>query len=166
MPAPLSIRFLRSYTDVDDLPHVHAELAIVGRSNVGKSSLLNGCLYDGLTRKVTGGEGREPELATEAERLAAIRGDELAAAGEVLGVEGVTVAGYADGELLVADPGQVTATIAEVVAEVAPSTILTVADLTPDPRAQAPRRTASLIPTPRVGYLRAGRDPDPTTSAC
>jgi GTP-binding protein len=41
VPAPLPIRFLRSYTDVDDLPHVHAELAIVGRSNVGKSSLLN-----------------------------------------------------------------------------------------------------------------------------
>lgn len=41
MAGPLPIRFLRSYADVDDLPHVRAELAIVGRSNVGKSSLLN-----------------------------------------------------------------------------------------------------------------------------
>jgi GTP-binding protein len=38
---PLTLRFLRSYVDVDDLPHTHAELAIVGRSNVGKSSLIN-----------------------------------------------------------------------------------------------------------------------------
>ncbi|MDG2028346.1 MAG: ribosome biogenesis GTP-binding protein YihA/YsxC [Acidimicrobiales bacterium] len=41
MAAPLPIRFLRSYVAVDDLPHVHAELALMGRSNVGKSSLLN-----------------------------------------------------------------------------------------------------------------------------
>lgn len=41
MAGPLPIRFLRSYTDVDDLPHVRAELALLGRSNVGKSSLLN-----------------------------------------------------------------------------------------------------------------------------
>lgn len=35
------IRFVRSYADADALPHTHAELAIVGRSNVGKSSLIN-----------------------------------------------------------------------------------------------------------------------------
>ncbi len=41
MASPLSLNFLRSYTDVDDLPHVNAEIALVGRSNVGKSSLIN-----------------------------------------------------------------------------------------------------------------------------
>ncbi|NIR36755.1 MAG: ribosome biogenesis GTP-binding protein YsxC [Actinobacteria bacterium] len=41
MAGPLPMRFLRSYSDVDDLPHVHAEVAVMGRSNVGKSSLIN-----------------------------------------------------------------------------------------------------------------------------
>ena len=41
MTGPLPLRFVRSFTDVDDLPHVHAELAVMGRSNVGKSSLIN-----------------------------------------------------------------------------------------------------------------------------
>ena len=35
------IRFVSSFTDVDDLPPTEAEVAIVGRSNVGKSSLIN-----------------------------------------------------------------------------------------------------------------------------
>ena len=35
------MRFVRSFTSADDLPHVHAEIALVGRSNVGKSSLIN-----------------------------------------------------------------------------------------------------------------------------
>lgn len=38
---PLNLRFVRSYVDIDALPHVNAEVALVGRSNVGKSSLLN-----------------------------------------------------------------------------------------------------------------------------
>jgi GTP-binding protein len=38
---PLPLRFLRSYADPEALPHVNAEIAIMGRSNVGKSSLLN-----------------------------------------------------------------------------------------------------------------------------
>jgi len=38
---PLDLSFVRSYVDLDDLPFVHAEVALVGRSNVGKSSLLN-----------------------------------------------------------------------------------------------------------------------------
>ncbi len=41
MAGPLSLNFLSSFTDVDDLPHVNAEIALVGRSNVGKSSLIN-----------------------------------------------------------------------------------------------------------------------------
>jgi len=38
---PLPLRFLRSYADSDALPHVNAEIALMGRSNVGKSSLIN-----------------------------------------------------------------------------------------------------------------------------
>ncbi|MDE0699419.1 MAG: YihA family ribosome biogenesis GTP-binding protein [Acidimicrobiaceae bacterium] len=41
MAGPLPMRFVRSFTSADDLPHVHAEVALVGRSNVGKSSLIN-----------------------------------------------------------------------------------------------------------------------------
>jgi GTP-binding protein len=41
MAAPLEFAFLLSSTDVDQLPDTRAEVAVVGRSNVGKSSLLN-----------------------------------------------------------------------------------------------------------------------------
>ena len=41
MASPLQIRFLRSFSGVADLPYAQAELALVGRSNVGKSSLIN-----------------------------------------------------------------------------------------------------------------------------
>jgi GTP-binding protein len=39
--APLRLTFVTSADDVDTLPRSPAEVAIVGRSNVGKSSLLN-----------------------------------------------------------------------------------------------------------------------------
>jgi len=39
--APLGLEFLTSAPDADHLPPSRAELAVVGRSNVGKSSLLN-----------------------------------------------------------------------------------------------------------------------------
>lgn len=39
--APLPLRFVTSATDVADLPPTRAEVAVVGRSNVGKSSLIN-----------------------------------------------------------------------------------------------------------------------------
>lgn len=39
--APLELRFLTSAPDLERLPASPAEVAIVGRSNVGKSSLLN-----------------------------------------------------------------------------------------------------------------------------
>lgn len=35
------MRFISSFTDVDDLPSTESEIAVVGRSNVGKSSLIN-----------------------------------------------------------------------------------------------------------------------------
>jgi GTP-binding protein len=39
--SPLRLTFVTSAADVDDLPASPAEVALVGRSNVGKSSLLN-----------------------------------------------------------------------------------------------------------------------------
>ena len=41
MSPPLPLRFLRSVDDARDLPDTRAEVAVVGRSNVGKSSLVN-----------------------------------------------------------------------------------------------------------------------------
>lgn len=41
MTSPLQLEFVLSATDVVDLPPTTAEIAIVGRSNVGKSSLIN-----------------------------------------------------------------------------------------------------------------------------
>ncbi|WP_426574395.1 ribosome biogenesis GTP-binding protein YihA/YsxC [Aquihabitans sp. McL0605] len=38
---PLPLRFVMSATRVDDLPPTRGEVAIVGRSNVGKSSVIN-----------------------------------------------------------------------------------------------------------------------------
>ena len=38
---PIPLRFLKSATRVDDLPESDREVAVVGRSNVGKSSLIN-----------------------------------------------------------------------------------------------------------------------------
>ena len=41
MPSPLQLKFVRSATSVDQLPESPCEVAFVGRSNVGKSSLIN-----------------------------------------------------------------------------------------------------------------------------
>ena len=41
MSAPLDLRFVLSADGIDRLPPSPAEIAVVGRSNVGKSSLLN-----------------------------------------------------------------------------------------------------------------------------
>ena len=41
MSTPLPLEFVTSATKADDLPETPAEVAVVGRSNVGKSSLLN-----------------------------------------------------------------------------------------------------------------------------
>ena len=41
MAGPLKLQFLRSASLVSELPPARAEVAFVGRSNVGKSSLLN-----------------------------------------------------------------------------------------------------------------------------
>ena len=59
-----------------------------------------------------------------------MRSDELASSADLLGVDRVTTAAFADGELLAADPDEVTAAIAAEITEVAPSVILTVGDTT------------------------------------
>lgn len=41
MGGPLPLQFLRSASSVEQLPEAVAEVALVGRSNVGKSSLVN-----------------------------------------------------------------------------------------------------------------------------
>src|ERR1700730_11502435 len=41
MSAPLALRFVLSAPRLADLPESSAEVAVVGRSNVGKSSLIN-----------------------------------------------------------------------------------------------------------------------------
>lgn len=41
MPGPLRLEFVTSADVLDHLPPTRAEIAVVGRSNVGKSSLLN-----------------------------------------------------------------------------------------------------------------------------
>jgi GTP-binding protein len=41
MSPPLALRFVTSAGSADRLPASPAEVAVVGRSNVGKSSLLN-----------------------------------------------------------------------------------------------------------------------------
>ena len=41
MAGPLDLRFVSSFVQVDDLPFIESEIALVGRSNVGKSSVIN-----------------------------------------------------------------------------------------------------------------------------
>jgi GTP-binding protein len=41
MAGPLQLRFVQSASDIEQLPDATIEVALVGRSNVGKSSLLN-----------------------------------------------------------------------------------------------------------------------------
>ena len=79
---------------------------------------------------LTDGAEQPPELDFAEDSLGEVRSDELASSGDVLGVDRVTTAAYADGGLLAADPAEVTATIAAEIAEVTPSVILTVGDTT------------------------------------
>jgi len=81
---------------------------------------------------LTSGEAQPPNAGFGQERIRGIRADELRASSESLGVESVVIGDYADGQLMAADPGEVTAQIAKVVDEVRPSAILTVGDMTGD----------------------------------
>ncbi len=59
MPQPLAdARFLVSATDVSQLGFCHAEVAFVGRSNVGKSSLLNALVQQKHLARVSKTPGR------------------------------------------------------------------------------------------------------------
>lgn len=58
MTAPLPITFVTSATDVRDLPDSLAEVAFVGRSNVGKSSLINALANQRQLARVSNTPGR------------------------------------------------------------------------------------------------------------
>src|SRR5215213_1852589 len=58
MSRPLQLRFLSSATRLAELPDSPAEVAFVGRSNVGKSSLINALANRRQLAKVSGTPGR------------------------------------------------------------------------------------------------------------
>lgn len=58
MSAPLRLAFVKSVTDHRDLPDLRAEVAVVGRSNVGKSSLINALANHKSLAKVSKTPGR------------------------------------------------------------------------------------------------------------
>jgi GTP-binding protein len=63
MLRPLTdVRFLKSATDVSQLGACHAEVAFVGRSNVGKSSLLNALARRKKLARVSQTPGRTREV--------------------------------------------------------------------------------------------------------
>jgi len=55
---PLQLQFVMSASDVDQLPDTRSEIAIVGRSNVGKSSLINALANRNQLAKVSKTPGR------------------------------------------------------------------------------------------------------------
>jgi GTP-binding protein len=58
MSSPLPLRFLTSAAQLHQLPETRAEIAVIGRSNVGKSSLLNALAGRRDLAKVSGKPGR------------------------------------------------------------------------------------------------------------
>ena len=55
---PLQLTFVKSATDHNELPHLGPEIAVVGRSNVGKSSLINALANQRHLAKVSKTPGR------------------------------------------------------------------------------------------------------------
>ena len=58
MSPPLKLTFVTSAAEVDQLPDTRAEIAVIGRSNVGKSSLLNALAFSKKLAKVSSKPGR------------------------------------------------------------------------------------------------------------
>ena len=58
MQSPLQLKFVKSATDHNELPEAGAEIAVVGRSNVGKSSLINALANHKHLAKVSKTPGR------------------------------------------------------------------------------------------------------------
>ena len=58
MSPPLQLRFVTSAARIEDLPPSPAEVAVVGRSNVGKSSLLNAIANRNALAKTSKTPGR------------------------------------------------------------------------------------------------------------
>lgn len=58
MPSPLALEFVQSARRLADLPDSPAEVALVGRSNVGKSSLVNALANRRQLAKVSNTPGR------------------------------------------------------------------------------------------------------------
>ena len=58
MGKPLDLTFVTSAAEVSQLPKTRAEIAVVGRSNVGKSSLLNALANSKNLAKVSSKPGR------------------------------------------------------------------------------------------------------------
>jgi len=58
MSTPLPLRFLTSAATIDQLPETRVEVAVIGRSNVGKSSLLNALARHKGIAKVSSSPGR------------------------------------------------------------------------------------------------------------
>ena len=56
--SPLQLEFVMSATRLDDLPETEGEIAVVGRSNVGKSSLINALANRKNLAKVSKTPGR------------------------------------------------------------------------------------------------------------
>ncbi len=81
---------------------------------------------------LTRGEAQAPDLATAQVPLANLRAQELEASAEALGVDRVRTAAFADGSLVRLEPTRVTERIAEEIAAVSPSVLLTVGDVTGD----------------------------------
>ena len=87
MTSPLPLEFVQSATDVAQLPPARHEVAVVGRSNVGKSSLINAVANRKKLALVSNTPGRTRLL-----NLFELRGRYAAAGGTLMDLPGY---GYA-----------------------------------------------------------------------